>query len=109
MLFLCHLIGKVLALLLRLFQLMHILIHGIAGDIEPFGHNRHGLLIGKFRGTKWSKVFMISSVAVGLSALLFFKYTDFFIGIVNGVAQTDIKLLELTFFLGFTKFQNHIY
>ena len=60
----------------------------------------HGLLIDKFRGTKWCKIFMISSVAIGLSALLFFKYTDFFIGIVNGVAGTEIGLLKIALPIG---------
>ena len=60
----------------------------------------HGLLIERFRGTKWCRVFMISSVAIGLSALLFFKYTDFFIGIVNGVAGTDIGLLNIALPIG---------
>lgn len=60
----------------------------------------HGLLIDKFRGTKWCKVFMISSVVIGLSALLFFKYTDFFIGIVNGVAGTEIGLLKIALPIG---------
>ena len=34
----------------------------------------HGLLIDKFKETKWSKVFLVSSVVIGLSGLLFFKY-----------------------------------
>ena len=60
----------------------------------------HGLLIDKFKGTKWSKVFMVSSVVVGLSALLFFKYTDFFISIVNGVSGADIGLLKIALPIG---------
>ena len=60
----------------------------------------HGLLIHKFKDTKWSKVFMISSVVVGLAALLFFKYTDFFIGIVNGVSGANIGLLKIALPIG---------
>ena len=60
----------------------------------------HGLLIGKFEGTKWAKVFMISSVAVGLAGLLFFKYTDFFIGNVNSVFNSNIGLLRLALPIG---------
>ena len=60
----------------------------------------HGLLIHRFKGTKWAKVFMISSIAIGLSALLFFKYTDFFIGIVNGVSGADIGLLKIALPIG---------
>ncbi len=60
----------------------------------------HGLLIDRFRNTKWSKVFMISSVAIGLSALLFFKYTDFFVGNVNSIFGTNIGLLKLALPIG---------
>ncbi len=60
----------------------------------------HGLLIGKFEGTKWAKVFMISSVSIGLSALLFFKYTDFFIGNVNSIFGSDIGFLKLALPIG---------
>ena len=60
----------------------------------------HGLLIGRFKGTKWAKVFMVSSVAVGLSALLFFKYTDFFITNVNSIFGGEIGLLKLALPIG---------
>lgn len=60
----------------------------------------HGLLIGKFEGTKWAKVFMISSVAVGLAGLLFFKYTDFFIGNVNSIFNSNIEPLKLALPIG---------
>ena len=60
----------------------------------------HGLLIDKFRGTKWSKVFMISSVIIGLSGLLFFKYTDFFISNTNSLFGTNISLINLALPIG---------
>ena len=60
----------------------------------------HGLLIDRFRGTKWSKIFMVSSVVIGLSALLFFKYTDFFVENVNSIFGTNIGLLKLALPIG---------
>lgn len=60
----------------------------------------HGLLIDKLRGTKWSRIFMISSVVIGLSGLLFFKYTDFFITNVNSIFGTDVGLLKLALPIG---------
>lgn len=60
----------------------------------------HGLLIDKFKGTKWSKVFTVSSVIVGLSGLLFFKYTDFFITNINSIFNSDIGLIKLALPIG---------
>ena len=60
----------------------------------------HGLLIDRLRATKWSKVFAVSSVIVGLSGLLFFKYTDFFIANTNSIFGTDIGLINLALPIG---------
>ena len=60
----------------------------------------HGLLIDRFRGTKWSKVFLVSSVVIGLSGLLFFKYTDFFITNTNSIFGTEIGLINLALPIG---------
>ena len=60
----------------------------------------HGLLIGRFKGTKWSKIFMMSSVIIGLSGLLFFKYTDFFITNINSIFNSDIGLIKLALPIG---------
>ena len=60
----------------------------------------HGLLIDKFKETKWSKVFLVSSVVIGLSGLLFFKYTDFFIGNINSLFGSDIGLIKLALPIG---------
>lgn len=60
----------------------------------------HGLLIDRFRGTKWSKVFLISSVITSLLVLGFFKYTDFFITNVNAIAKVDIPLLKIALPIG---------
>lgn len=60
----------------------------------------HGLLIGKFRGTKWSKVFLWSSVITGIAALGFFKYSDFFISNANALFKSDFALLGVTLPIG---------
>ena len=64
----------------------------------------HGLLIGKFRGRILSKVFLVSSVIIGLSGLLFFKYTDFFIRNVNSIFGTNLGLLGLALPIGISFF-----
>ncbi len=60
----------------------------------------HGLLIDKFRGTVWSKVFLWSSVVTSIGALGFFKYSDFFISNVNSLFKTDFSLLGLALPIG---------
>ena len=60
----------------------------------------HGLLIDKFRGTVWSKVFLWTSVITSIGALGFFKYSDFFIGNVNSLFKTDFSLLGLALPIG---------
>ena len=60
----------------------------------------HGLLIEKCRGTKWAKVWLVSSLAVGIGALGFFKYSDFFISNINGIFKTDISLLSIALPIG---------
>jgi len=60
----------------------------------------HGLLIDKFRGTVWSKVFLWSSVITSIGALGFFKYSDFFISNVNSLFRTEFSLLGLALPIG---------
>ncbi|MBQ9915034.1 MAG: MBOAT family protein, partial [Clostridia bacterium] len=59
-----------------------------------------GLLIEKKRGTVWSKVFMILSVLCSLSALLYFKYADFFIENLVTLTGLSVPLLNLTLPIG---------
>ena len=59
-----------------------------------------GLLIGKFRGTVWARIFLWFSVIVSLGSLGFFKYSDFFISNINSLFNGDIKLLELALPIG---------
>ncbi len=60
----------------------------------------HGLLIDKFRGTVWSKVFLWTSVITSIGALGFFKYSDFFISNVNSIFKTEFSLLGLALPIG---------
>ena len=60
----------------------------------------HGLLIDHFRGTKWSKVFLWSSVIISLGTLGFFKYSDFFISNINALIGGNTELLGLALPIG---------
>ena len=60
----------------------------------------HGLLIDRFRGTKWAKVFLWSSVITSIGVLGFFKYSDFFITNINALFHGDIKPLGLALPIG---------
>ena len=60
----------------------------------------HGLLIDRFRGTKWSKVFLVTSVITSLLVLGFFKYTDFFITNINAISKAEIPLLKIALPIG---------
>ena len=60
----------------------------------------HGLLIEKYRGTRAAKAALISSVAIGLGLLGFFKYGDFFISNLNGITGAEIPLLSLALPIG---------
>ena len=71
----------------------------------------HGLLIGRFKGTVWCKVFLWSSVITSIGALGFFKYSDFFIHNVNNIFGTSASLLGLALPIGisFYTFQTMSY
>ena len=59
-----------------------------------------GLLINKYRGRGASKVFMIVSVVVSFSSLIFFKYANFFISNINSVLNSKIPLIDLLMPIG---------
>ncbi len=71
----------------------------------------HGLLIDKFRGKVWSKVFLWSSVITSIGVLGFFKYSDFFISNVNSIFNADFSLLGIALPIGisFYTFQTMSY
>ncbi len=70
-----------------------------------------GQLVEKHRGTPRQKLGLIVSVCVNLGLLFFFKYTDFFIGTINGVLGTAIPQLHLPLPIGisFYTFQTMSY
>ena len=58
-------------------------------------------LINKYRNQKAAaRAVMIISVIVILSALLFFKYANFFINIINSISRWDLKLISLALPIG---------
>ncbi len=70
-----------------------------------------GRAVEKYRGTKKAKIGLLVSVIVNLSLLCFFKYTDFFIGTVNGIFGFNIPFLNLPLPIGisFYTFQTMSY
>lgn len=61
-----------------------------------------GILTEKYRqtDTKKSKTFMIISVVISLSFLIYFKYTDFFIGAFASATKLPLKLLNIALPVG---------
>ena len=70
-----------------------------------------GRLVEKYRGTSKQKIGLIISICVNLGLLFFFKYTDFFIGTINGVFGASIPALNLPLPIGisFYTFQTMSY
>ena len=64
----------------------------------------HSLYIEKHRGTQRAKIALISSIAVNLALLGFFKYADFLISTVNGLLRTSIPLLKVPLPIGISFF-----
>ncbi len=64
----------------------------------------HGILIDKYRGTKWAKIWLISSVTTSMLLLGFFKYSDFFLQNINAVFGTDTPLLGIALPIGISFF-----
>ncbi len=59
-----------------------------------------GLLIERYRGRVIAKIFLILSVLMIVSFMLYFKYTDFFIENFNRVSGLSIPLLRITLPIG---------
>lgn len=60
----------------------------------------HGLWISKAKASGNSKLPLVSSIIFGISGLLFFKYTDFFIENTNRLFNTGIPLLRMALPIG---------
>lgn len=63
-----------------------------------------GMLINKFRGTSKAKLVLIGSITINILMLGFFKYADFFIGIINSIFNASIPLLFIPLPLGISFF-----
>lgn len=59
-----------------------------------------GLLIGKSRGKKICRFYLILSILIDLGLLCYFKYTDFFISNINVIFKSDIPLLQIALPIG---------
>jgi len=59
-----------------------------------------GLLIEKYHGKKWDKLFLVLSVVTGLLSLGYFKYADFFIANFNEVFGVSVPLLRIALPIG---------
>ena len=66
-----------------------------------------GLLIDKWKGTAKAKIGVACSLVFSLGMLFVFKYTDFFIGNINGIFGTEIPMtgIELPIGISFYTFQ----
>ncbi len=60
----------------------------------------HGLLIERCRNTRFATVPLVSSIVVGLGALIFFKYSDFFLENVNRLFDFELGLLGVVLPIG---------
>ncbi len=59
-----------------------------------------GILIEKFRATKWSKVYLILALLVSFGFLAYFKYANFFIVNFNAVTGISLPLLNVVLPIG---------
>lgn len=64
----------------------------------------HSLVISRNRGSIKAKIALISSIAINLSMLIFFKYSDFIIANLNSLAGTEIEPLGLSLPIGISFF-----
>jgi len=59
-----------------------------------------GRLLDKYRGTKKSKVFFISTLVLELGALGVFKYANFFVDTINKVFNSEIDIIQILLPIG---------
>ena len=59
-----------------------------------------GLLIDRWKGTVKAKLALAGSLVFSLGMLFVFKYTDFFIGNINGIFGVDIPLTGIELPIG---------
>lgn len=59
-----------------------------------------GLLIARFRQTRYAKVFLIGSIVTNLGLLLYFKYADFLLQTLQSITQLNMPLLRIALPIG---------
>lgn len=59
-----------------------------------------GLLIERFRASRWAKVFLLASSVFSLGMLAYFKYADFLIENFNALTGLSVPLLRLALPVG---------
>ena len=64
----------------------------------------HGLIIEKTRGRRGAKIALVSAIMINVLLLGFFKYADFFTGLVNGIFKTNIPPLNIPLPIGISFF-----
>jgi len=69
----------------------------IAQCIAAWGFS---LIIEKYRGQKASKIFMLISLAVSLSGLIYFKYANFFISNINNISGSSVPFINMLMPIG---------
>lgn len=60
----------------------------------------HGRLIDYSKDKKYKKLWLTSSIVIGLSLLLFFKYFNFFVDNINTIVGLELRYLTLVLPLG---------
>lgn len=60
----------------------------------------HGIWISKARGGKYAEIPLISSVIIGISGLVYFKYTNFFIENINFLLGSNLLSVKLVLPIG---------
>ncbi|MGI6152153.1 MAG: MBOAT family O-acyltransferase [Christensenellales bacterium] len=85
--------------------------HTLLLVISSLSDYLHSLYIEKSRGTKAAKIALVSSIAVNLAFLGFFKYADFFVATANAVFGAKIPLpgVRLPIGISFYTFQTMSY
>lgn len=59
-----------------------------------------GILIEKFRDTKWKKPLLVTAVFIDLGLLGYFKYADFFVENFNALTGLSVPLLKIALPIG---------
>jgi alginate O-acetyltransferase complex protein AlgI len=71
----------------------------------------HGLLVERYRGTRWARAPLFSSIAVNIGLLVAFKYSGFLYQTINEIFSTsfEVKTYSLPIGISFYTFQTISY